>query len=167
MATQSNITPDLSRLLNPRGVAIIGASTDLTRIGGQPIKLLTEYGYKGKVYPVNPKYETLCGLQAYASVGSLPEAPGLAIICTPAATVPGIVRQLGEAGTRAAIILSAGLNDDKDKDAHLTRDEVSQGFTRWFDSWNTDKSGVLTDEQLRDGINQEFMPQRPLRGNDQ
>lgn len=47
---------------------------------------------------------------------------------------------------------------DGDKDAHLTRAEVAQGFTRWFDSWNSDKSGILTDEQLRDGINQEFMP---------
>ena len=48
--------PDLARFLNPRGVAIVGASNDLTRIGGQPIRLLTEFGYKGKVYPVNPKY---------------------------------------------------------------------------------------------------------------
>ena len=47
---------------------------------------------------------------------------------------------------------------DGDKDAHLTREEVTQGFTRWFESWNSDKSGILTDEQLRDGINQEFMP---------
>ncbi len=53
MTTPSGTAPDLSRLLDPRGVAIIGASTDLSRIGGQPIKLLTEYGYKGKVYPVN------------------------------------------------------------------------------------------------------------------
>jgi hypothetical protein len=47
---------------------------------------------------------------------------------------------------------------DDDKDATLTRDEVVQGFTRWFESWNADKSGVLTDEQLRDGINRAFMP---------
>jgi hypothetical protein len=50
---------------------------------------------------------------------------------------------------------------DGDKDAHLTRDEVVRGFTRWFDAWNTDKSGVLTDEQLRNGINQAFMPRGP------
>jgi hypothetical protein len=47
---------------------------------------------------------------------------------------------------------------DSDKDAHLTRDEVTKGFARWFDAWNTDKTGVLTDDQLRDGINQAFMP---------
>ena len=47
---------------------------------------------------------------------------------------------------------------DADKDAELTREEVTRGFTRWFESWNSDKSGLLTDEQLRDGINREFMP---------
>ena len=47
---------------------------------------------------------------------------------------------------------------DADKDATLTRDEVRDGFTRWFESWNADKSGVLTDAQLRDGINGAFMP---------
>jgi len=46
---------DFSRLVNPRAVAVVGASNDLTRIGGQPLKLLTEFGYQGKVYPVNPK----------------------------------------------------------------------------------------------------------------
>ena len=45
---------DLSRFLNPRGIAIVGASADLSRIGGQPIRLLTEFGYQGQVYPVNP-----------------------------------------------------------------------------------------------------------------
>lgn len=57
-------TTDLTRFLNPRGVAIVVASSDLTRIDGQPIRLLTEYGYQGKVYPVNPKYAEIKGLTA-------------------------------------------------------------------------------------------------------
>jgi len=47
---------------------------------------------------------------------------------------------------------------DADKDGQLTREEVTQGFGKWFDAWNEDKSGVLSDEQLRDGLNQAFMP---------
>jgi len=47
---------DFSRLINPRAVAVVGASNDLARIGGQPLKLLTEFGYRCKVYSVDPKY---------------------------------------------------------------------------------------------------------------
>ena len=47
---------------------------------------------------------------------------------------------------------------DADRDAHLTRDEVAGGFNRWFQAWNEDKSGILSDAQLRDGINRAFMP---------
>ncbi|MGH8599928.1 MAG: CoA-binding protein, partial [Burkholderiales bacterium] len=49
-------TPALEQLFNPRGIAIVGASANLNRIGGQPIKALTEAGYTGRIYPVNPKY---------------------------------------------------------------------------------------------------------------
>jgi acyl-CoA synthetase (NDP forming) len=53
-ATSTQSASDLTRFLNPRGVAIVGASNDPARIGGQPIRLLSEFGYSGKVYPVNP-----------------------------------------------------------------------------------------------------------------
>ncbi|WP_332878472.1 bifunctional acetate--CoA ligase family protein/GNAT family N-acetyltransferase [Massilia sp. S19_KUP03_FR1] len=65
--------------------------------------------FKGVVYAVNPKYETLAGVPVYRDVAALPAAPDLAVICTPAATVPGLIRALGARGTRAAVILSAGL----------------------------------------------------------
>ena len=108
---------NLEHLFAPRSVAVIGASLSPRSVGATVLRNVLAAGFKGPVYPVNPKYDTLCGLRTYPDAAALPEAPGLAIICTPAATVPGIVRQLGEAGTRAAIILSAGLGDDKDKDA--------------------------------------------------
>ena len=60
--------PDLARFLSPRGVAIVGASNDFTRIGGQPIRMLTEFGYRGQVYPVNPKYSEIKGLKCYAEL---------------------------------------------------------------------------------------------------
>ena len=66
-------TPDLSRLLSPRGVAVIGASTDFSRIGGQTIKLLTEYGYTGQVYPVNKKYNKINDLTCYPEVRAVPQ----------------------------------------------------------------------------------------------
>jgi len=104
-------TPDLSRLLNPRGVAIIGASTDLSRIGGQPIKLLTEYGYKGKVYPVNPKYAEVKGLTCYPDVSAVPKPCDIALIAVSGALVPGAIEQCGKAGIPFAVILSAGFSE--------------------------------------------------------
>ena len=106
--------PDLSRLLNPRGVAIIGASTDLTRIGGQPIKLLTEYGYTGRVYPVNPKYTEVKGLTCYPDIGAVPKPCDIALIAVSGAMVPGAIEQCGKAGIPYAVILSAGFSEAGD-----------------------------------------------------
>jgi acyl-CoA synthetase (NDP forming) len=103
--------PDLSRLLDPRGVAVVGASTDLTRIGGQPIKLLTEYGYKGQVYPVNPKYPEIKGLKCYPDVLSVPKPCDIALIAVSGALVPGAIEQCGKAGIPFAVILSAGFSE--------------------------------------------------------
>jgi len=103
--------PEFSRLLNPRGVAVVGASTDLTRLGSQPIKFLTEFGYAGGVYPVNPKYSEIGGLPCYPDVRSLPGPCDVAIIGTPAAHVASTVRQCGQAGIPFAIIFTAGFRE--------------------------------------------------------
>ena len=99
---------DFSRLVNPRAVAVIGASNDLTRIGGQPIKLLTEYGFKGKVYPVNPKYTEIKGLPCFKDIASLPKPCDVALVALSSNHVLGVVEQLGAAGIPFAIVLSAG-----------------------------------------------------------
>ncbi|RPJ47414.1 MAG: CoA-binding protein [Betaproteobacteria bacterium] len=103
--------PDLSRLLDPRGVAIIGASTDLSRIGGQPIKLLTEYGFKGKVYPVNPKYAEVKGLPCYPDIAAVPQPCDIALIAVAGHLVPGAIEQCGKAGIPFAVVLSAGFSE--------------------------------------------------------
>lgn len=102
---------DFSRLVNPRAVAVIGASNDLTRIGGQPIKLLTEYGFKGKVYPVNPKYTEIKGLPCYKDIASLPKPCDVALVALSSNHVLGVVEQLGAAGIPFAIVLSAGFSE--------------------------------------------------------
>ena len=102
---------DLSAFLNPRGVAIIGATNDLTRVGGQPIKLLGDFGYTGKIYPVNPKYAEINGLKCYPDVASLPQNCDLALIALSGAHVPGAVEQCGKAGIKSVIVLSAGFGE--------------------------------------------------------
>ena len=59
------------KLFHPRGIAIVGASSDLTRISGQPIKALKNAGYAGGIFPVNPKYQELHGLKCYPNPGAI------------------------------------------------------------------------------------------------
>ncbi|MEK7875790.1 MAG: acetate--CoA ligase family protein, partial [Pseudomonadota bacterium] len=102
---------DFSRLINPRAVAVVGASSDLSRIGGQPLKLLTEYGYRGKVYPVNPKYPEIKGLKCYPDLASVPKPCDVALIALSAQHVVGVIEQCGAAGIPFAIVLSAGFSE--------------------------------------------------------
>jgi acetate---CoA ligase (ADP-forming) len=104
-------TPDLARFLNPRGVAVVGASNDLSRIGGQPLRLLTEFGYKGHVYPVNPKYTEIKGLTCYPSVSAVPAPCDVALIALAAPQVPGVIEECGRAGIPYALVLSAGFSE--------------------------------------------------------
>ncbi|MDD5324053.1 MAG: CoA-binding protein, partial [Polaromonas sp.] len=101
---------NLDSLFDPASVAVIGASTRPASVGATVWRNLSQGTFKGPVYPVNPRYTELDGQRAYARVADLPEAPELAVICTPPASVPGLVRELAERGTRAAIILTAGLD---------------------------------------------------------
>lgn len=103
--------PDLSRLLNPRAVAVVGASSDLSRIGGQPLRLLTEYGYQGKVHPVNPKHREIKGLACYPDLAAVPKPCDVALVALSAPHVPAVIEQCGKAGIPFAIVLSAGFSE--------------------------------------------------------
>ncbi|MGV3743150.1 MAG: GNAT family N-acetyltransferase, partial [Burkholderiaceae bacterium] len=76
------------------------------------------------IYPINPKYSTLAGLEVYPGVAQLPTVPDLAVICTPAVTVPGLIEELGRRGTKAAIVLSAGLSSIQDENGMSMRDRM-------------------------------------------
>lgn len=102
---------DFSRLLNPRGIAIVGASADVARIGGQPIKALTEFGYRGGVYPVNPKYPEILGLKCYPALTSVPQPCDVALVAVSSALVPQAILDCGKAGIPFAVVLSAGFKE--------------------------------------------------------
>ena len=105
---------NLDRLFRPASVAVIGASGRPHSVGATVLRNMIEGGFKGPIYPVNPKYKQLGGLACFDSVRDLPQVPELAVICTPPETVARIIGQLGEAGTRAAIVLTAGLGAPSD-----------------------------------------------------
>lgn len=102
---------NLDKIFNPNRVAVIGASDEPASVGYTVFRNLIGSGFAGVVYPVNSKRESVQGIQAYKNIASLPHAPDLAVICTPAPGVPELVRLLGEAGTRGIVIISAGFRE--------------------------------------------------------
>ena len=104
---------NLDSLFDPRSVAVIGASERAFSVGGTLWRNMRTGSYAGRVFPVNPKYKELSGHRCYANVADLPEAPELAVICTPAGTVVDLIKQLARRGTRAAVVISAGLTAEQ------------------------------------------------------
>ncbi len=94
-------------------MAVFGASTRAGRVGSTVWRNLREAAFKGPLYPVNPKHTTLDGERVYARAADLPEAPDLAVLCTPPASVPGLIADLAAIGTRAAIVMTAGLSAEQ------------------------------------------------------
>ncbi|MDB5575541.1 MAG: CoA-binding domain protein [Bradyrhizobium sp.] len=102
---------DLACFFAPRSIAVIGASDDPTKIGGRPIRNLLLGGYDGRILPINPRYESVQGLRAYATIADVGEPADLAIIALPAQSVPDAVSACAESGVKAAIVFSAGFSE--------------------------------------------------------
>ena len=103
----------LDSLFQPASVAVIGASQRAFSVGATLWHNVRTGGFTGPVFAVNPKYRELDGQRCYARVAQLPQAPELAVICTPPATVVDLVQQLAERGTQAVVIITAGLSAEQ------------------------------------------------------
>src|SRR5690625_2787317 len=103
-------TRNLDAIFKPRSIALVGASRRKDSVGQVVARNLFHAGFQGPIMPVHPRERAIEGVLAYPDVADLPEAPDLAIIATPADTVPGIVSTLGAMGTRGAVIITAGFN---------------------------------------------------------
>ena len=112
---------DIANIFQPRSVALIGASEEQGSIGAVVLRNLIRARFKGRIYPVNPKHEKVQGRRCYPEVGALPQAADLAVIATPARSVPGVLEQCGEKGIRFAVIISAGFREIGAEGAALER----------------------------------------------
>ncbi len=101
----------LERLFNPRSIAVIGASAKKGKIGHDVLFNLKEYGYKGKVYPINPKDTEVMGEKCYPSVLDVKEDIDLAVFAIPAAGVIEVMKECGKKGIKAAIVITAGFKE--------------------------------------------------------
>ena len=97
----------LDRLLEPTSICVVGASDRAGSVGATVWRNLRAGGFAGAIHPVNPKHD---GVECFARPGKLPTVPDLAVICTPPATVAALIDELGRLGTRAAIVMTAGLS---------------------------------------------------------
>ncbi len=115
---------NLNSLFLPKSIAVIGATNRAGAVGNILMHNILEGGFEGPVMPVNPRAEAVTGVLAYADVQSLPKTPDLAIICTPPAPIPGLIEELGARGTRAAIVLTAGLDSVETADGDSVSDAM-------------------------------------------
>ena len=109
----------LDAVFNPTNVAVIGASETPGSVGRTLLWNLISNPFGGTVFPVNPKRSSVLGIQAYDDIADIPKQVDLAVIATPARTVPGIVRDCGEAGVDGIIVISAGFREVGEEGAAL------------------------------------------------
>ena len=109
----------LRRIFEPRSIAIVGASANPTKRGHQILCALGESGYAGAVHAVNRDGGSILGRPVYTSVNELPEPADLAVLCTPAATAPDLLRACGERGVAGAVVLAVGFGESGSEGADL------------------------------------------------
>jgi acetate---CoA ligase (ADP-forming) len=108
---KGHLPMDLTPLMNPGAIALIGVSKDPSRIGGRVLKYLRSHGYEGKIFLVNPKYEELEGIRCYPSLASIPSPVDVALVGVPEQAVPSVLEEAGRAKVKSAIIYSAGFSE--------------------------------------------------------
>ncbi|UFS78395.1 acetate--CoA ligase family protein [Tardiphaga sp. 37S4] len=104
----------MSRLrfaLDPKSVAIIGASENPNKVGGRPVHYLQKFGFKGKIYPINPSRTEIQGEKCYKSLADLPEAPEMVIVAVAGDNAIGAVEDCAKAGVKIALVMASGFGE--------------------------------------------------------
>lgn len=133
----------LDPVFRPGSVAVIGASADPAKRGFQILRALVEAGFQGGVYPVNPRGGEILGRPCVPSVEAIPEPPELAVVCTPAATVPEVIASCGRAGVRAAVVLAVGFGEAGEAGAELQERVAAAGRLHGVRILGPNTSGLL------------------------
>ena len=120
----------LQAALDPKSVAVIGASDNPNKVGGRPVHYLDKFGFKGKIYPINPSRPEIQGHKSYASLADLPEAPEMAIVAVAGDNAIGAVEDCAARGVKIAVVMASGFGevdpiDGKAKERRMV--EVAHG----------------------------------------
>lgn len=119
--SESPETNPLAMLFQARSIALVGASQAEDSVGGRPIKYLRKYGFEGKIYPVTPKYESINGLQCYASVREIPGPVDLALLAVSAVRIPDVLEDCAAKNISTVLIFSSGFAElgDEGREAQV------------------------------------------------
>lgn len=148
-------TRNLDALFTPHAIALVGASNRKGSVGAILARNLMHSGFEGAIFPVNPHESEVQGLASFRSVAELPAAADLAVIATPPRSVPQLIEELGKHGTRAAVVITAGL------DAGLRRDMLNAARPHTMRIIGPNCLGFLSPVH---GINASFAHLTPAKG---
>jgi acetyl coenzyme A synthetase (ADP forming)-like protein len=155
---------DLDAIFRPKSVAVIGASNREGSVGNAIFKNILLGGYRGTLYPVNPKATSVAGVRAYREVGEIPDDVDLALIIVPAAGVPAVLDQCGRIGVRGAVVVSAGFKEVGPEGAELEQRAVWTAHRYRMPLVGPNCLGVInTDADVM--LNASFARSMPKRGN--
>ncbi len=153
----------LDAIFSPRSIAVIGASHTEGNVGHAVFSNILLGGYRGTVYPVNTKAHSVSSVRAYPSVRDLPEPVDLALIIVPAAAVPSVVKECGQAGVKGLVVISAGFKEVGEEGANLERQTVAVAKEYSMRLVGPNCLGVVNTDPLT-RLNSSFASKMPAEG---
>ncbi|MGZ8938004.1 MAG: bifunctional acetate--CoA ligase family protein/GNAT family N-acetyltransferase [Limisphaerales bacterium] len=152
----------LQKFFRPECVAVIGATESAGAVGSTVFQNLVSSGFKGRVYPVNPKRPTIHGHKAFANIAAVPEQVDLAVVVTPAQSVPGVIRECGEVGITNTVIISAGFKEIGEAGADLEKQVLAEAHAAQMRIIGPNCLGVMAPQA---GLNATFAKGMARPGN--
>ncbi|MFY9717565.1 MAG: acetate--CoA ligase family protein [Thermoplasmata archaeon] len=157
-------SPDLDELFRPASVAVVGASNRPGKVGTSLFRNILGAGFQGVAYPVNPAWKSVSGVRCYPDIGSLPEPPDLGVVIVPAARVADTVEELGKAGAKGVIIISAGFREVGAAGSALEEEVVRRAARYRMSLVGPNCFGIFTTDPAV-SLNATFSENLPPRGN--
>jgi len=120
----------IEAIFNPKSVAVIGASDNPGKLGSHVMRSLSEGGYPGKIYPVNPGKDEILGIKTYPSLSQTPDAVDLSILVLPAEQVPQIIEECREKNVKGIVLITAGFKEIEDRRGEILQREITELASR-------------------------------------
>lgn len=152
----------LEKLFGPKSIAVIGASRQEGKVGHSVLKNLLQYGYKGKIYPINPKAEEILGIRTYSTIFGVEGKIDLAVVAIPSRFVPPILKDCVKRGVDSVIIISAGFKESGKEGSKLEREMVEIVKNSSIRVLGPNCLGVI---DTASSLNASFAAGMPSRGN--